>query len=222
MKTEIASLVWVSTFTAVLWIPYVLNRIMVRGIVSTVGYPVDPPPLAPWAQRLRAAHANAVENLVVFAVLMLASTFARLYSSTFWALRDTRTPLRFAVVRVALSDNKNIMKARKAVDELNNVIQENLAGAPFFGNPVLLPGVHGQTGTAFDEFAAGELMGQGQSGETQTHSGGFLERDADLQRHVLREKGIVLFGPPAHTLVEPVDPDTLRRAAEAVRWERAR
>lgn len=73
MKTEIASLVWVSAFTGVLWVPYVLNRILVRGIVSTVGYPVDPPPLAPWAQRLRAAHANAVENLAVFAALTLAA-----------------------------------------------------------------------------------------------------------------------------------------------------
>lgn len=73
MRTELASLVWISTFTAALWIPYVLNRIAVRGIVSTVGYPVDPPPLAPWAQRLRAAHANAVENLVVFAALILAA-----------------------------------------------------------------------------------------------------------------------------------------------------
>jgi putative peptidoglycan lipid II flippase len=37
------------------------------------------------------------------AVGLLASTFARLYSSTYWALRDTRTPLRFATVRVALT-----------------------------------------------------------------------------------------------------------------------
>ena len=72
MKTELASLVWVSTFTALLWIPYVLNRMLVTGIAATVGYPVDPPPLAPWARRLRAAHANAIENLVVFAALMLA------------------------------------------------------------------------------------------------------------------------------------------------------
>lgn len=34
---------------------------------------------------------------------LLASTWARLYSSTFYALRDTRTPLRFAVLRVALN-----------------------------------------------------------------------------------------------------------------------
>jgi len=34
---------------------------------------------------------------------LLASTLGRLYSSTFYALRDTRTPLRFAVVRVILT-----------------------------------------------------------------------------------------------------------------------
>jgi putative peptidoglycan lipid II flippase len=37
------------------------------------------------------------------AVGLLASTSGRLYSSAFYALRDTRTPLRFAVVRVALT-----------------------------------------------------------------------------------------------------------------------
>jgi putative peptidoglycan lipid II flippase len=37
------------------------------------------------------------------AVGLLASTFARLYSSTYWALRDTRTPLRYATVRVVLT-----------------------------------------------------------------------------------------------------------------------
>ena len=73
MKTELASLVGISTFTALLWIPYVLNRMVVSGIAATVGYPVNPPPLAPWAQRLRAAHANAVENLVVFAALILTA-----------------------------------------------------------------------------------------------------------------------------------------------------
>jgi putative peptidoglycan lipid II flippase len=34
---------------------------------------------------------------------LLASTLGRLYSSTYYALRDTRTPLRFAVIRVALT-----------------------------------------------------------------------------------------------------------------------
>jgi putative peptidoglycan lipid II flippase len=34
---------------------------------------------------------------------LLASTLGRLYSSTYYALRDTRTPLRYAVIRVALT-----------------------------------------------------------------------------------------------------------------------
>ncbi len=37
------------------------------------------------------------------AVGLLASTLGRLYSSAYYALRDTRTPLRFAVLRVALT-----------------------------------------------------------------------------------------------------------------------
>jgi putative peptidoglycan lipid II flippase len=37
------------------------------------------------------------------AVGLLASTLGRLYASTFYALRDTRTPLRFAAARVTLT-----------------------------------------------------------------------------------------------------------------------
>ena len=37
------------------------------------------------------------------AIGLLASTWGRLYASTFYALQDTRTPLRFAMVRVALT-----------------------------------------------------------------------------------------------------------------------
>ena len=72
MSEEMMYLVWVTIFTALLWIPYVLNRIMVRGLVDTVGYPANPEPLAPWAERMKAAHGNAVENLVIFATLVLA------------------------------------------------------------------------------------------------------------------------------------------------------
>ena len=41
--------------------------------------------------------------LIGSTVGLLASTQGRLYSSTFYAMRDTRTPLRFAVVRVVLT-----------------------------------------------------------------------------------------------------------------------
>ena len=73
MTTELSYLVLVTALTAVMWIPYILNMILVRGITDAVGYPENPKPLAPWAAKMRAAHANAVENLVVFAALVLAA-----------------------------------------------------------------------------------------------------------------------------------------------------
>lgn len=39
--------------------------------------------------------------LAGFSVGLLATTLGRLYSSTFYALHDTRTPLKFAVIRIA-------------------------------------------------------------------------------------------------------------------------
>ena len=44
---------------------------------------------------------------------LLASTWSRLYSSTFYALRDTRTPLRYAVIRVALTTVLGLVAALK-------------------------------------------------------------------------------------------------------------
>jgi uncharacterized MAPEG superfamily protein len=76
MTTELLYLTLVSAFTALLWLPYILNAVMVRGLTAAVGYPENPPPLSPWAQRMKAAHYNAVENLVVFAALVLVAQSA--------------------------------------------------------------------------------------------------------------------------------------------------
>jgi putative peptidoglycan lipid II flippase len=54
----------------------------------------------------RFIHADAVYVWGILAgssVGLLASTLGRLYSSTYYALRDTRTPLRYALVRVFLT-----------------------------------------------------------------------------------------------------------------------
>lgn len=54
----------------------------------------------------RFRHADAVYVWAILAgsgVGLLASTLGRLYASTYYALRDTRTPLNYAVVRVALT-----------------------------------------------------------------------------------------------------------------------
>src|SRR5713226_6182465 len=52
---------------------------------------------------------NRADSTYVWGILagstigLLASTLGRLYASTYYALHDTRTPLRFAVIRVALT-----------------------------------------------------------------------------------------------------------------------
>jgi uncharacterized MAPEG superfamily protein len=87
------SLTWVVALSAVMWVPYILNTIMVRGLVDAVGYPDNPKPLAPWAERMKKAHYNAVENLVVFAALVLMLNAAGVSNGTtvlacniyFWA-----------------------------------------------------------------------------------------------------------------------------------------
>ena len=93
MTSELMSLTWVTTLTAVMWMPYILNMIAVRGLVNAVGYPDDPEPLSPWAAKMKAAHSNAIENLVVFAALVLIADAADVSNATtvlacqiyFWA-----------------------------------------------------------------------------------------------------------------------------------------
>jgi uncharacterized MAPEG superfamily protein len=73
MSTELYWLVLTALMTGLLWIPYIINRIMELGPPPTNRYPLpDPPPKAQWAARAVRAHMNAVENLVVFAPLAFA------------------------------------------------------------------------------------------------------------------------------------------------------
>ncbi len=71
MTTDLAFLAWSAALTSVLWIPYILSRMLVWGIVDTAGYPESPPVLPKWAQRTQKAHSNMVENLAPFAALVL-------------------------------------------------------------------------------------------------------------------------------------------------------
>jgi len=93
MTSELLSLTWVTALTAVLWMPYILNLIVVRGLLDAVGYPDDPKPLSGWAAKMKAGHSNAIENLVVFATLVLIANAAGVSNDTtvlacqiyFWA-----------------------------------------------------------------------------------------------------------------------------------------
>lgn len=57
--------------TALMWLPYGLEMIVHQGLMAALGNRERVAEPAPWAARVRRAHANAVENLVVFAALML-------------------------------------------------------------------------------------------------------------------------------------------------------
>lgn len=57
---------------AVAWLPYILDRIMVRGLTGAMANPAkDATPQSPWAQRAMRAHTVAVESFVAFAPLAL-------------------------------------------------------------------------------------------------------------------------------------------------------
>ena len=93
MTSELTSLTWAVALNAIMWIPYILNTIMVRGLVDAVSYPADPKPLAPWAERMKKAHYNGVENLVIFGAAVLIANAADITNDTtvmaakvyFWA-----------------------------------------------------------------------------------------------------------------------------------------
>src|SRR5215471_2164026 len=66
-----------AALTAVLWVPYVLNRILENGLWAPLRRaPAEIPSRAIWAVRMAAAHQNAVENLVIFAAFVLIAVIA--------------------------------------------------------------------------------------------------------------------------------------------------
>ena len=73
-SVELQMLTWVTLATALMWVPYILARIYTRGLMATLANPAPSMPADPaWAQRAKAAHANAIENLAVFAPLVLVA-----------------------------------------------------------------------------------------------------------------------------------------------------
>jgi uncharacterized MAPEG superfamily protein len=105
MKTELLYLTLVVVLTGLMWVPYILDRIAVRGLPGAVGYPKNPAPQSPWAQRLMKAHGNAVENLVIFATLVLLANALDVVSPAigtaavvyFWARLVHAVAFTFAV-----------------------------------------------------------------------------------------------------------------------------
>jgi uncharacterized MAPEG superfamily protein len=60
--------------TALFWVPYVLNRMVMNGLGGALaGAAPDSSTLSTWAQRTSKAHANAIENLAIFAPIVLTA-----------------------------------------------------------------------------------------------------------------------------------------------------
>jgi len=93
-KAELFWLTLTTVLTGLLWVPYILDRISVRGLMTTLDNPSPRhKPQTPWAVRLMNVHINQIENLVVFAILVLVldalaiSTPATVFACAFffWA-----------------------------------------------------------------------------------------------------------------------------------------
>ena len=94
MPMELYWLTLTVAMTALIWVPYILDRIVVRGLMGAMANPSPGDrPQSGWAKRMMAAHANAVENLVIFAPLVLVAQHLNISSAAtvfacslfFWA-----------------------------------------------------------------------------------------------------------------------------------------
>jgi uncharacterized MAPEG superfamily protein len=74
VTTELYWLTLTALMTALYWVPYVLNRMAVTGLGNTLaGTAPDIGKLSDWAQRASRAHTNAIENLAIFAPIVLTA-----------------------------------------------------------------------------------------------------------------------------------------------------
>ena len=87
MSRELFWLTLTVAMTGLFWVPYILDRITVRGLAGAMDNPsAGDPPQSAWAERQMRAHANTVENLVVFASLVLIANALGISTAvTAWA-----------------------------------------------------------------------------------------------------------------------------------------
>ncbi|HZP78988.1 MAG TPA: MAPEG family protein [Pseudolabrys sp.] len=72
MSQELFWLTLTAAMTGLMWVPYIVDRMLTRGLWATLDNPrPNAKPQSGWAMRLYFAHTNMVENLVVFATLVL-------------------------------------------------------------------------------------------------------------------------------------------------------
>jgi len=92
LSIELRYLIYVAILMALIWVPYILAHIAQVGLVTALSYPARTE-MPAWAERLKRAHYNLVENIPLFAVAVLAGEFRNVHTATtaacaaifFWA-----------------------------------------------------------------------------------------------------------------------------------------
>lgn len=92
ISVELRYLVYVAILCAILWVPYILAHIMQVGVVKALSYPTTVE-MPDWAQRVKGAHYNLVENLIPFTAAVVAGEVLNVHTGVtaacamvfFWA-----------------------------------------------------------------------------------------------------------------------------------------
>ena len=113
LSIELRYLVYVAILLGVIWVPYILAHIAQVGPMKALSYSAEDQ-MPVWAERLKRAHYNLVENVPLFVIAVLAGEFSNVHTAMvfFWArvahpiamvmnLWGTRT-LAFAVGWIAV------------------------------------------------------------------------------------------------------------------------
>ena len=75
LTSEVYYLILITLFCGLLWVPYVTERFFRIGIKETCGYGEKNINIPQWASRAKLAHVNLIENLPLFAILIIVITF---------------------------------------------------------------------------------------------------------------------------------------------------
>ena len=80
-NTEIFWLMLTIMMTALFWVPYIINRMREQGPWPALRNPQpDTQPEAAWAKRMMKAHENAIENIAIFAPLVIIIEVQNIHS----------------------------------------------------------------------------------------------------------------------------------------------
>ena len=86
ISMELYYLALTALITTLMWLPYGLALVKEQGLAAAFGNRENVPQLSAWAERSKRANSNAVENLVVFAALILVAQAAGVHNEvTEWA-----------------------------------------------------------------------------------------------------------------------------------------